>query len=176
MPEVTTKPSLTERINVRMIIFAAVVLLIVGYPAWVYIDSEISNGIHNAGNGYKSVDLKQMSSFSFDQNVGRLEDIPQKWRDLNGQKVILVGEMWAPNAAGPTTDKFDLCYSIQKCCFSGPPQVQHFVNARPVKGLSPNFNTVLVQVKGTLHVNVKSEEGKIASVYQLDVESVEPVM
>ena len=172
---VANKLPLSQRLNIRMIVFSAVVLLLVGHPVYLYVESEVTGGIKNVGGGYKEVDLKAMSSFSFDQVNGTLNDVPQKWRDLNGQKVVVFGEIWAPDAAGPDIPNFELVYSIQKCCFSGPPQIQHFVQSRVTKGAVP-YLSGLVKVRGILHVDVKPGEGKIASVYQLDVESVEPVM
>ena len=84
--------------------------------------------------------------------------------------------MWNKQAAGPEVPQFQLCYSIAKCCFSGPPQVQHFVDSTVVNGGSVPYYSGLVSVTGTLHVNVKvdQEVGKVVSVYQLDVERVEP--
>jgi len=157
-----------------MVIFSVVVLLMVGYPLYIYIDSEVSGGVKTVAGGYKEVDLKAMSSFDFDQVNGQLNDVPQRWRNLNGQKVILYGEIWAPDSASPDIDHFDLCYSIAKCCFSGPPQVQHFVKSKATKGPVP-FYSGLVKVIGTLHVDVKSGEGRVGSVYQLDVENVQRV-
>ena len=167
------KPSLYERINLRLVIFAAVLLVIVGYPLYLYLDSEFTGGIKDAGNGYTQVDLKAMSSFAFDQVHGTNNDVPKKWRDLDGKKVVLYGEMWAPDSAGDELDHFDLCYSIAKCCFSGPPQVQHFVKSRATKQALP-FYSGLVKVSGTLHVDVKPAQDKVGSVYQLDVDNVEP--
>jgi hypothetical protein len=74
----------------------------------------------------------------------------------------------------PRISNFDLCYSIAKCCFNGPPQVQHFVKSTVVNGKKVPYYDGLVRVTGTLHVNVKTDElGKVASVYQLDVERVD---
>src|SRR5918993_240852 len=123
---------LSERFNFRMIGFALVVLLLVGYPMYVYVDSAVSGGIKEAGDGYKAVELQAMSSFLFDQNKGTIDDVPAKWRELDGQKVILEGKM------------VDYYYG-------------------------------LVRVRGTLHVDVKRDAGKVVSVYQFDVEDVEPV-
>lgn len=175
MSDVAVKIPLRERVNFRMIAFAAVMLLVIGYPIYLYVESEVTGGIREGAGGYKQVDLKAMSSFDLDQVYGRIDDIPKRWRELDGQKVELIGEMWAPNAAGFETNYFELVYSISNCCMSGPPQVQHFVNSKPVNGLVPNYHGVLVKVKGTLHVDLKPGDGKIGSVYQLDVESVEPV-
>jgi hypothetical protein len=160
-----------------MIIFAAVVIVLVGFPMYVYLESAITGGIKDVGNGFKEVDLKAMSNFPLDQVRGTNEDIPKKWRDLEGQKVVLYGEMWQPFDAGDGTVKsFDLCYSIAKCCFSGPPQVQHFVKARVRPNRKVYYYSNLVKVVGVLHVNVVQDKdaGKISEVYQLDVEDIEP--
>ena len=89
--------------------------------------------------------------------------------------MILVGEMWDPLSAGERITNFDLVYSIAKCCFSGPPQIQHFVHATATNGAKLGYYQGTVEVKGTLHVNVKREAGAVTSVYQMDVESVTPV-
>ncbi|WP_428937883.1 hypothetical protein [Fontivita pretiosa] len=167
---------LRERINFRILIFAAVVLLIVGYPAYLYIESELTGGIKDIGGGYKEVDLKAMSTFNFDQVSGTIDDIPAKWRALDGQKVVLYGEIAPTTFASRALNEFDLVYSVTKCCFSGPPQVQHFVQARMKDGREAPYYSGLVRVRGTLHVNVIPGEGRVASVYQLDVEDIEPVM
>jgi hypothetical protein len=167
---------LRGRFNFRILIFAGLLALLIGYPLYVYVDNVVTGGVKDLGNGVKLVDLKTMSSFVFDQMNGKQEDVPEKWRALDGRKVVLEGEMWAPNAAGPDVDFFQLCYSIAQCCFSGPPQVQHFVDARiPGGGVVPYYSG-LVRVVGTLHVNVRRdpETGKVATVFQMDVERVEP--
>jgi hypothetical protein len=164
---------LSERINFRMVLLIGVVLLLVGYPVFIFIQSEVTHGISDAGGGYTEVDLKAMGNFAFDQVNGRLIDIPQRFRELNGKKVLLHGEIYAPDSASEQLDHFDLCYSIAKCCFSGPPQVQHFVKSRATRELVPYYGG-LVDVRGVLHVNVVPGMEKVASVYQLDVESVEP--
>src|SRR5436190_18236485 len=94
------KPPLSQRINYRMIIFLGVILCLVGAPVYIYLDSVISGGVHNRGN-YLEVDLKAISSFPFDQNNGKNTDVPKQWRDLDGKRVTLDGEIWSPNDARP---------------------------------------------------------------------------
>ena len=174
----TTAPvhtPLSERINVRMIVFAALLFLLIGVPTYWYLDAAISGGVKDVGGGYKEVDLKAMSNFLFDQTSGTIEDVPKKWRELDGQKVILYGEMWQPTSAGNSIGSFELVYSIAKCCFSGEPQVQHFVKATVVNGKEVGYYDGIVKVTGTLHVDVKKGAGKVERVYELDVESVDPV-
>jgi hypothetical protein len=169
------KVPLSQRFNARMLIFGVVMMLPIGYIVYDFLDSVISGGIKDMGNGYKLVDLKAMSNFPLDQVAGTQQDVPQKWRDLDGKKVVLYGEMWEPMAAGDgDVATFELCYSITKCCFNGPPQVQHFVKAQAVRGKSLNYFPNLVKVTGVLHVHVMQDSGRVGSVYQMDVVNIEP--
>jgi hypothetical protein len=167
------KVPLRERINFRLFAFLAIAIALVGMPIYWYLDTAISGGIKDRGD-YVEVDLKSMSTFAFDQTNGKLEDVPGKWRALNGKKIQVVGEMWLGNSAGDQVQQFDLVYSIAKCCFSGPPQIQHFVQARGRNGKAMPYMPGLVRVTGTLHVNVKRGAQGVESVYQLTVDSIEP--
>lgn len=161
-----------------MIVFALLVVGIIGGVLYVYLDSYFSGGIKDIGNGFKQVDLKAMSTFSFDQQNGTIDNVPQKWRALDGQKVVLYGEIWEPYSAGDgKLAGFDLCYSISACCFTGPPQIQHFVKCRVEPGRTAQHHNKLVKVTGTLRVDVKrdAESNKVSQVYAMDVLSVEPV-
>ena len=90
----SSPPSDASRITPRMVLFILVVLLLVGYPIYVFVEAAVTGGIRDRGD-YKEVDLKAMSLFHFDQTSGTIDDVPQKWRSLDGQKVVVVGEMWA---------------------------------------------------------------------------------
>ena len=164
-----------ERISLRMVFFIAFIALLVGYPVYIMVDMQLTGGVKQLSSGYTYVDLKAMSTFTFDQAEGTINDVPARWRELDGKKVVLHGEMWQPQVAGPLVTDFELVYSIAKCCFSGPPQIQHFVHSRAMPGAKLGYYDGTVEVKGVLHVNVKKEQGRVTSVYQLDVESVEPV-
>jgi len=173
--EAATKVPLSERINMRLVIFSAVMLLVIGYPIYLFVDEAVSGGIHDRGE-YKEVNLQAMSTFSFDQQNGTIDQVPAKWRALEGKKVELIGEMWLGGSVADETSRFDLVYSKTKCCFSGPPQVQHFVKATVVGGKRVPYYDSQVRVLGTLHINVKKgEAGNVESVYSLDVEKVEPI-
>ena len=169
------KLPLSQRINMRMLIFGLVMLLPIGYIVYDFLDSVITGGIKDIGGGYKLIDLKAMSNFPLDQVAGTQQDIPQKWRDLDGHHVVLYGEMWQARSAGDdNVAEFQLCYSITQCCFRGPPQVQHFVESHVVPGKSLSAYDHLVKVTGTLHVHLQQDAGKVSSVYQMDVDNIEP--
>jgi hypothetical protein len=161
--------------NLRITLFTLMLVGLLGVPVYLYIDSVASGGIKTRGD-VKIVDLKAMSSFPFDQENGTLGDVPEKWRELDGKRVELVGEMWNQNAAGEYVNQFDLVYSIEKCCFSGPPQVQHFVKTVAKDGSPIPYYRVPVKAVGTLRVNVVRDEsaGRVGSVYQFELERLEP--
>lgn len=168
---------LRERVNIRILAFSLLIIAPIVWFGFEIVRGRLTQGIEDFGNGLTKIDLKFMSTFPFDGQTGKLSDVPEQFRKLNGNRVVLDGEMWAPNAAGPDVNEFQLCYSVAKCCFSGPPQVQHFVDSRVTGGGAvPYYSGVKVRVIGTLHVNVKfdPEVQRVTSVYQMDVESVEP--
>ncbi|HEX3357592.1 MAG TPA: hypothetical protein VHS31_11535 [Tepidisphaeraceae bacterium] len=173
--DTAVKVPLSERINIRMILFFGVMLALIGYPVYIYLDSAVHGGIKDIGGGYKEVDLKAMSVFPFDQTNGTVNDVPKKWRDLDGQKIVAYGEMYVGQSAGQEVGSFDLCYSIAKCCFNGPPQVQHFIHSTPAQKANLEYYSGLVKVKGILHVNVTRDQGKVSHVYWMDVDSVDPM-
>jgi hypothetical protein len=173
-----TKPRmrLTQRINFRMIAVAAVVLFLVGYPIYTYLDETITGGVHNVGNGMKAVDLKALGNFPFDDKVSTINDIPQKWRDLNGQKVILEGFMYAGTSAADNIHSFQFVYNVAKCCFGGPPRVQERVfTVVPNGGTVTNYGSYeMVRCTGTLHVDIKKNEvGSTIAVYTMDLDKVD---
>src|SRR5262245_4734368 len=97
--ETAIKEPLSARINFRMIVFGAVLLARIGIPVYIYVDSVVHGGIKNQGS-YLEVDLKSMGNFSFDDLNGTSNDIPAKWRQLDGKRILLQGEVFAPNEAG----------------------------------------------------------------------------
>lgn len=172
-----TRPSLASRINLRIIIFAVIMLGIVGLPFGLWLYSEINGGVINHGS-YAEVDLKAMSLFDMDQENATLEDIPKQWRDLDGRKVLMTGELWSPNYAGDGNMKnFILVYSRSKCCFNGPLLAQHAVDATVVKGARAYYSDGGVQVFGTIHVSINRDKkkGTIKSIYQVTVDDVRPI-
>src|SRR2546423_2911754 len=122
------KRPLSQRINLRALTFIAVLLFLLGWPVYTFVSETLTGGIHDRGS-YKEVDLKAMGNFQFDETAGKITDVPKQYRDLDGQKVMLQGQIYDPREAGKNITEFELVYSIQKCCFSGPPRVQERVFA-----------------------------------------------
>jgi hypothetical protein len=161
-----------------MLILCAVVLIPIGYVVYLMADTWISHGIWDVKDdrfgALKKVDLKAMSMFSFNQESGADTEIPPEYRALDGKRVMLVGEQYLGSRSRGNQAEFDLVYSIAKCCFNGPPQIQHFVKCTPMPDKKIGTYSGLVNVVGILHVGVQKENGRVISVYRMDVESVEP--
>jgi len=167
----------TPAVALRRGAFKLVLVAVGGYLVVISIVQSLSDavthGIHRAGNLY-SVDLRSMSDFSMDQVNGTNAEIPKPYRDLDGKHVLTVGQMWSPFGAAGQLHGFDLVYSLNNCCFRGPPLVQHFVHATVNPGADVKFFPGTVTVTGTLHVGVQKEAGSVQSIYRLDVDSVQP--
>lgn len=174
-PSFEIKPSLAERLHLRAVVFVLVVLLPLAGFGYVYLKTSLSTGIRQAEGGYLWVDLQKMSSFTFDQRNGTLEQVPQRWRELSGKKVILEGEMAPLKSAASEVHEFELVWNVANCCFTGTPQVQHFVQSKVVDEGKVRYYTRPVRVHGTLRVEVVRENGLVTGVYHLDVERVEPI-
>jgi hypothetical protein len=171
--DVATKVPLSQRINFRVLIFLAVVITPVAFVLFQFLQTTVTGGIIDRGQ-YLEVDLKTISSFEMDQNDATDAQVPEKFRALNGKRVLLVGEMYQPFTVGGKVTEFDLVYSIAKCCVTASPKIQHFVKSKVVPGKAAEYYGGLVNVMGRFHVGVEKAGGRISSVYRVDVESVSP--
>ena len=170
MTPYTVKPKAAITLPTVLVIAAAAFVVV--YPVYLYVDTMVTGGIHDRGD-LLTVDLKAMSNFEMDQNHGTSEDIPELYRKLEGKRVMLTGQMWDPYATAGRVSNFSLVYSINNCCFNGPPKVQHFVQASMLPGHHADYYADFVNVVGILHVGVKSANGHVQSVYRIDVERIE---
>lgn len=173
-------PPIERRVNTRfistLVVFGVMLAVLIGWPAYIYFHELASRGIEMGANGVAKVDLKAISSFEFNQIQGQVEDVPADYRALDGKKVELIGEMWVKNSAAGDQTKFELVYSIAKCCFSGPPKIQHFVQSTSFDGNPLPYYQGPVRVIGTMKVDVtRDDTGTITGIYHLAVDSIEPV-
>ena len=165
------------RVNYRMIAVIVVFGVLVGYPVYTFVKAQQNGGIEHTAAG-EMVDLKALGNFPFNENTGTVNDVPEKFRSLDGKQVILEGFCYAPNAASDDINSFQFVYNVTRCCFSGPPQVQERVFAVVPDGKrfpNPGMYT-MIQISGVLHVKVvKDDGGKISSIYTLDVNGAKQV-
>jgi hypothetical protein len=176
MSVATPSIPLSERINLRVLVFIGIFAFLLGVPIYLALDTMMSGGVKNRGNFFE-VDLKAMSDIPFDQDNGQVEDIPLRWRELDGKVVELTGEM-APGtlSASGIDGKFDLVYSVSKCCMTGAPQIQHFIKVTVPPTAKADFSFDKVVVRGKLKVDVTRdpETRKINGVYHVTAEEVTP--
>jgi len=167
-----------RRINYRVVLLGAIALLFIGGPFFIWARDAMNGGIVRHGD-YADVNLKAMSTFDMNQMTGTTDDIPSKFRGLEGQRVRMVGEMWAPrDASDGGLSYFQLVYSKTKCCFSGPPLAQHFVDGNVIPGRTVYYDSDgMVSVWGTLHIRFRRDPDSkvIKSIYEVDVDRVDPV-
>jgi hypothetical protein len=162
---------LSERLNLRLWIFLAIVALPFAWVTWTILDNRT---IVNKGD-YFAVDLKGMGNFPMDARRDDERVIPPEVRALNGKKVRFEGEMYAPDAATNQVKQFQLVYSILQCCMGGPPKVQERVFAFvPDTKRVANYSGNQVIVIGTLHIKVEKQNGEAVSVFTMDVDDVQP--
>lgn len=156
-----------SKINVRLFLFIAVISAPFIWATYAGARLLLNGGIEDMGS-YKKVDLKALGYFNFDNVHGTIDNVPPRYRKLDGQKVALEGFMWSPSSAMRSRD-FQFVYNIAKCCFNGPPLVQErvFAHSPTALPLTGDF----VRLIGTLHVKIeKNEDGTITSVYTMDVD------
>jgi hypothetical protein len=159
-----------------MVVLLGLLCLPFAYFAYVIVDQSLSRGVKDHGS-YVEVDLKSLGFFPFDAAGDDLRAVPERFRKLDGRRVVLQGEMFADSSAGATVKHFQLVYSIQDCCFGGPPKVQERVFCNVPDSMKVRNYTYNGQVRvvGTLHVEAKRDLDQVVSLYELDVESVEPL-
>jgi hypothetical protein len=166
---------LSKSVNSRMIALIAVICLPVAWMTYTFVKLSSSAGIEDMG-GYKRVDLKAMGNFPFDDAFDGEQAVPAVYRQLDGQKVLLIGQMYVDFTTEPLVDRFQLVYSIQNCCFNGPPKVQERVFAHVPSGSTEKMPVYsgLAEVYGTLHIRAQREKGRVVSLYDMDVEKIRP--
>lgn len=170
-PRAVARPPLSERVNVRLIVFLVLVTLPFLWCLWMILDPRT---IINRGDYYE-VDLKAMGNFPFDAQRDTAEAIPAEVRELDGKKVMFEGEMYAPDQAASRVQAFQLVYSISECCLGGPPKVQERVFAFvPDHKRIRNYNGRQITCVGTLRVNVEKVGGEAVSVFTMQVDEVTP--
>lgn len=163
-----------SRFTLRMAVVLALVAVPFAYFAYVIVDQSLNGGVTKHAD-YYDVDLKSLGYFPFDGVKDDINSVPSRWRELDGKRVALQGEIFNPDTAGENIHSFQLVYSIQKCCFNGPPRVQERVFAKVPNNGAVRYYPQVVRVVGTLHVTAqRNEVGEIVKLYELDVETVDP--
>lgn len=166
-----------EWIKVRAVIFVAVLLALPVYFAWRAVTA-LPPGMAWDRDGI-AVDLKTMADWEMDPLLATDESVPKWIRELNGKRVVFVGEI-APATLESDSDgvRFDLVYTTRMSS-KREPKIQQFVKCRAdaARRSEIKLSAGIARVVGKLEVGIERDPhhpSYISSVYRLDVESVNP--
>jgi hypothetical protein len=131
---------------------------------------------HRSPFGSSPMDVASLGNFTLDQVKGADADIPQSVRELDGKRIILLGEMWQPMSNdNVNVSDFDL---MRFAAFHDyqVPQVQQFVRCKVSSSRKVTYCPNTVTVTGVLHVGIERDGGRISSVLTMEVERVEATL
>jgi hypothetical protein len=136
--------------------------------------------------GYARVAFKDLSSYrlrikylendSGDMSIEPgtiLKQVPLSIQALDGKPVAMRGFMIAVELDESRVKKFLFLSVVPGCLYCNPPQLHEYivVTLKPgAKAPAPSDDPILV--KGTMHVREEVVEGVVASIYQMDADSV----
>lgn len=124
---------------------------------------------------FHKIDLKEIADFDMDQDNGTIDDIPPRFRKLDGRDIVTYGQMWnATKRADGGLSYFQLVYSRTKWSFQGAPRSQDFVDCDVPPSVVVKFDPCEFKISGKLHVVLRRDPGGyLKSIYHIDVTSVE---
>jgi len=156
--------------NTRFFFVCAIVLLIsCGAIAYRLIPNP---SLRRSGDLWQ-VDLRALGDFYFDESNGTIQDVPQKWRNIDGQRIEVHGFPCVTSYAGDLIPEFQFVSSFRSE-HRGPPHVQEriFAHSTKMKDGMPNYEMQYCKLVGTFHIQPKVIEGKVVCLFTMDVESI----
>ncbi|HEX8916442.1 MAG TPA: hypothetical protein VF796_29090, partial [Humisphaera sp.] len=168
------QPRPSRRTNWRLVVFLMVIAAPFAWVIWSAVRHSMDGGVSADG----LVDLKQLGNFEFDPDLGTIDDVPTRTRQLDGKRVVLRG-FAVPDLSTPTVTRFQLVYDVMR---RGTPLVPDRVYAHSEKPIAvPSYTESACELAGILHVRVvhapagpDGKPGPVTSLFDLDVESLKP--
>lgn len=118
-------------------------------------------------------DVRQLGAFEFDARRDGDDAVPADRRVLDGRRVVVIGEMYAPGEASTAVRAFQI---VNEGAYErrGPPRVQNRVFATvPTSMQVANMTGRAVEAHGTLRVRIRRDEnGEAISMFTLEVDRV----
>jgi hypothetical protein len=115
--------------------------------------------------------IKELGNFDYDTDKGG--NIPKDVLALSGTTVRLHGFMIPIDQTEKITS-FALVPSLFACCFGQPPQLQHTIVCKAIAGKSISYYPDELVVEGKLKVEEKKDDGFIVSIFEVELNSVQP--
>jgi hypothetical protein len=163
--------------NMKTIAFFAIILGIF-FGTVIFFGTPQTAEKPKVSEGYKSVDISTLSDFDYyTPRVGEKTDekrmaenkIPEKIKQLNGQKVALTGFMMPVRVddAG-MVEEFALNGNYDMCFYGAPSSLNQWVHVKMQGGAKAKFSHSPTTVSGTLEVGELVQDGEVISLYRLN--------
>lgn len=137
-----------------------------------------ANAVKPKSEEYKSLDISTLSDFDYyTPQPGRKTDekrmaenqIPEKIKQLNGQKVALTGFMMPVRVDdNGMVEEFALNGNYDMCFYGAPSQLNQWVHVKMQGGAKAKFSHSATTVSGTLEVGELVQDGEVISLYRLN--------
>ena len=135
-----------------------------------------------AGNGYEKVGFDRLAAFTFtppEQEAGPSaqtaqmpDQIPEKVKALNDQKVAVTGFMLPVKMDGGLVKEFLLVKDPMMCCYGVMPRINEWIVVRMTgAGVKPLMD-VPITFEGKLKVGEMYENGYLTGIYLLEGEKM----
>ncbi len=130
--------------------------------------------------GYQRVDFNALSNYEyelpdpFDPTPRTIQNkIPDAIKGLNGKAVAIEGFMLPLDLNPEGVSMFMLNASIDMCYFGAPVRMNEWILVRMKGGKRAKFTHLALNVKGRLEVGEEMRNGRVASLYRLEADSVD---
>lgn len=160
----------------KTIAFFAVILGIF-FGALIYLGAPKTEK-SKVSDEYKSLDISTLSDFDYySPKVGEITDekrmaenkIPEKIKQLDGQKVALTGFMMPVRVDNQgMVEEFALNGNYDMCFYGAPSQLNQWVHVKMQAGAKAKFSHSPTTVSGTLEVGEIIQDGEVVSLYRLN--------
>jgi len=115
--------------------------------------------------------FEQLADWSY---VDGLEGMPSEVAALSGESVAMIGFM-LPIDEVEQMRRFLLVESLWSCCYGQPPDIHGIVRVVMPKGKTTDYFFDPLKIIGTFKVEATVMDGYCVDIYQLHVESLEPI-
>ncbi|HZL37014.1 MAG TPA: hypothetical protein VFC78_16965 [Tepidisphaeraceae bacterium] len=163
-----------RRLNVRLIVFLSILVIPVLWFEYRLLNPVDAGGVQQHV-GWARVDLKALGNFPFDPYSGGIEQVPARFRQLDGKRVVLEGFMAYPSVGDNFRD-FQFVYNLRRGSTKAP-QVQERVFVHCPSDRKVAYINDFARLTGILHVKIIRDPntGQVVALYEMDMEHVEPI-
>ncbi len=119
----------------------------------------------------KIVTFDELSAWPYEDG---LKGMPKSLKELHGKKVLMSGFM-LPIDDVKNIKEFLLVQSLWSCCYGQPPDINGIVRVVMPAGKTTDYFFDPLKIVGTFKVEATVIDGYCVDIYQLDVETLEPL-